>query len=70
MMNANMEKHQKDFILINQIQSIRAKNNELWMNILRLAMRLNAEETKKILHEITANDEQISYLMEKMVTPL
>ena len=46
--------------LINQISKARKKNNINWMNILRLALKYNPKETKKLLKKINSFDKKIS----------
>lgn len=48
---------------IGQIQKVRAKNNVLWMDILRIAMERAPEQTKAVLNAINANDQEISSLV-------
>ena len=45
-------KYRKSLKLVNQIQKIRSKNNKNWMNLLRLALKLDHKSTSKILSEI------------------
>lgn len=45
---------------IKYIEEVRAQNNVLWMDILRLAMMKAPEETKRILKNIRENDMMIS----------
>ena len=57
----------KDYIkIINQIQKIRSKNNVNWMNILKLAFKLNPEDTAKIMKKINYDDKKISNLLNKL----
>lgn len=63
-----MKESQEHFILINEIEKVRANNNVLWMNIVRIAMELDPIRTKKILYDITQNDQTIIYLMEQIVS--
>ena len=56
----------KGLKLVNQIQKIRSKNNKNWMNLLRLALKLNHKSTSKILSEIYKDDQRISKLAEKI----
>jgi len=51
---------------IDNVQEIRTKNNSLWMDIVRVAMRANPEHTKKILREIIINDQDISKIIKKI----
>jgi hypothetical protein len=62
-----MKESQEHFILINEIEAVRAKNNTLWMQLIRIAMELDPIRTKKILYDITQNDQAITYLMEQIV---
>ena len=52
--------------IINKIALIRAKNNINWMNLLRLALKLDHKSTSKILSEIYKDDQRISKLAEKI----
>ena len=53
-------------LLINQIQKIRSKNNVNWMDILRLAFKLDPSEAKKIMKKINYDDKKISQLLNKL----
>lgn len=48
--------------VINDIQKVRTKNNELWMQLLRIAMQNDPEQTKHIMKKIRSNDLKISNL--------
>ena len=52
--------------IIDQIEKIRSKNNVNWMNILRLAFKLDANQAKKIMKKINYDDKQISKLLTKL----
>ena len=52
--------------IIDQIQNIRSKNNVNWMNILRLAFKLDPKEAKKIMKRINYDDKKISQLLNKL----
>jgi len=52
--------------LINQIQAIRAKNNKNWMDLVRLAFKLDKKRAQKIFMKITENDRRINALNRKM----
>ena len=56
-------KYQK---IINQIEKIRSKNNVNWMNILRLAFRLDPKSSVKIMKKINYDDKKISSLLNKL----
>lgn len=48
--------------LVDRIQFIRAKNNVLWMDIMRVALKYAPERTKETLKAIKDNDLEISRL--------
>tara|TARA_Y100001980_G_C14255330_1_gene98822 strand:- start:27 stop:212 length:186 start_codon:yes stop_codon:yes gene_type:complete len=52
--------------IIKQIEKIRAKNNVNWMNILRLAFKLDPNEAKKIMKKINYDDKKISALLNQL----
>ena len=51
-----------DAVSVYEIEQIRADNNKLWMELLRLALKHAQNEAKKILRAIRKNDETISQL--------
>lgn len=52
---------------IDRIQEIRARNNSLWMGLLRLAVQHAPAEAKALLREITQNDREVSKLTARLV---
>jgi len=52
--------------IIDQIQKIRSTNNVNWMNILKLAFKLDAKEASKIMKKINYDDKKISKLLSKL----
>tara|TARA_Y100001980_G_C14446858_1_gene231624 strand:- start:496 stop:684 length:189 start_codon:yes stop_codon:yes gene_type:complete len=58
--------NQKYLKIIKQIEKIRAKNNVNWMNILRLAFKLDPKEASKIMTKINYDDKKISNLLKKL----
>ena len=48
--------------ILEQIKQIRTKNNDLWMEIVDLALRMAPHETKALLRDIRSNDEAVSRL--------
>ena len=52
--------------IIDQIEKIRSKNNVNWMNILRLAFKLDANQAKKIMQKINYDDKKISQLLNQL----
>jgi uncharacterized protein YgbK (DUF1537 family) len=53
-------------VTIAQIEHIRADNNRLWMNVLRIAMDFAPALTKEVIKQINANDKKISSLLERL----
>ena len=56
----------KSLKILDQIQKIRSKNNKNWMDILRLAIKLDHKETSKLIKEIYNQDTKISKLAKKI----
>ena len=52
--------------IINQIQKIRSKNNVNWMNILKLAFKLDPKSASKIMKKINYDDKKITILLNKL----
>ena len=52
--------------IINQIQKIRSKNNVNWMDILKLAFKLDPQKASKIMKKINYDDKKISSLLKKL----
>ena len=46
--------------IVKNIENLRKKNNINWMNILRLALKYNPKETKKLHKKINRFDKKIS----------
>tara|TARA_B110000971_G_C20011734_1_gene501888 strand:+ start:1345 stop:1536 length:192 start_codon:yes stop_codon:yes gene_type:complete len=61
-----MNKNHKYLSIISKIEKIRSKNNVNWMNILRLAFKLDPNSAKKIMKKINYDDKQISNLLSKL----
>lgn len=55
-----------DSELINKMEQIRANNNRNWMDIVRLAIKLDPIETKKIIGEIVEHDRKIANVLEEL----
>tara|TARA_Y100001970_G_C13529052_1_gene506747 strand:+ start:80 stop:265 length:186 start_codon:yes stop_codon:yes gene_type:complete len=52
--------------IIDKIQKIRSKNNVNWMNILRLAFKLDPKNASRIMKKINYDDKKISILLNKL----
>jgi hypothetical protein len=54
-------------ITINNIQKIRSKNNQNWMDLLRLAYELDPKRASKILKSISKNDVTVNDLLKNLI---
>jgi hypothetical protein len=63
-----MKKKLTKLNIINQIESIRSKNNVNWMNLLRLAYKKSPKETSVIISKIYKDDSRISKLVKKLIS--
>ena len=61
-----MSSNNKYSSIISKIEKIRSKNNVNWMDILRLAFKLDAASAKKIMKKINYDDKKISNLLSKL----
>ena len=52
--------------IINQIQKVRSKNNVNWMNLLKLAFKLNPKRASNIMKKINYDDKKIAKLLNKL----
>ncbi len=52
--------------IIDQIQQVRKKNNEAWMDLLRLAYEAEPEKAKRIIRRIEQNDTEIKGLLHRL----
>lgn len=52
--------------IIDQIEKIRSKNNVNWMNVLRLAFKLDPKSSSKIMRKINYDDKKISKLLNQL----
>ena len=64
--NRQMKKYKKSLSLVNKIQKIKTKNNNNWMDLLKLSLKLDPKKTSKILSEIYRFDQQISKIAKKL----
>jgi hypothetical protein len=65
-MKKNYKQIRKSIRLLNQIEKVRSKNNKNWMDILRLAIKLDYKKTSSLIKQIYEHDSQISYLAKKI----
>ena len=61
----SMKKNKSDQ-LINKIQQIRSKNNNNWMDILRLGFKHDPKKASLIMKNIYKDDKKISSLVKKL----
>ncbi len=61
-----MQKNDRYLKIISKIEKIRSKNNVNWMDILRLAFKLDPIEASKIMKKINHDDKQIARLLSKL----
>ena len=52
--------------LLNKIEKIRSKNNKNWMDILRLAVKLDYKKTSGLIKQIYKHDSEISALAKQI----
>ncbi len=51
---------------VDTVEAIRAANNHLWMDLLRIALEADPDKTKAILRKINANDQRISSWLKRL----
>jgi len=59
-------KERSDQDILNEIEQIRAKNNTLWMDVVRLCFELDADRARSIFGQIKECDRQIHTLSEEI----
>ena len=62
----NKKKIKRSLTLLNKIEKVRSKNNRNWMDILRLAIKLDYNKTSNLIKQIYKNDSEISALAKKI----
>ena len=58
--------YKKYLKIINQISAVREKNNNNWMDILKIAFKASPKESAEIMKRIFKQDKKISKLSEKL----
>tara|TARA_B110000438_G_C15547360_1_gene535412 strand:+ start:48 stop:236 length:189 start_codon:yes stop_codon:yes gene_type:complete len=61
-----MQTNKNYLSIISKIEKLRSKNNVNWMNILRLAFKLDPKSASKIMQKINYDDKKISDLLKKL----
>lgn len=62
----HMMKERSDQDILNEIEQIRAKNNTLWMDVVRLCFELDAARARSIFGQIKECDRKIHTLSEEL----
>jgi len=52
--------------ILNRIEKLRSKNNKNWMDILRLAVKLDYDTSAKLIQEIVKLDNKIDTLAKEI----
>tara|TARA_B100001057_G_scaffold499163_2_gene608799 strand:- start:4441 stop:4641 length:201 start_codon:yes stop_codon:yes gene_type:complete len=52
---------------INLIKKTRQKNNNNWMDLMKVAFRSNPRETKKIIKKIFQSDKKINKIVKNLI---
>lgn len=54
--------------IINSIEKTRKRNNNNWMDLMRLSFKYNPKEAKKIVKNIFKEDKNINKLIKKLIS--
>ena len=54
--------------IIKKIEKVRARNNKHWMDLYRLAFKVDPESAVKIVKKIISKDQTVTKLAEKLIT--
>ena len=61
-----MAPNNKYLTIISKIEKIRSKNNVNWMNLLKLAFKLDPKSAAKIMKKINYDDKRIANLLKEL----
>ena len=61
-----MEKTRSDLEILNEIESIRAENNTLWMDVVRMCFELDPSRARKLFSQIKECDRKIHTLSDNL----
>ena len=53
--------------IIKQIEKVRSKNNKNWMDLYRLAFKVDPDSAVKIITKILSKDQTVTKLAEKLI---
>ena len=62
----HMKKTRTDLDILNEIEQIRAENNTLWMDVVRMCFELDSERARLIFSQVKECDRKIQQLSEKI----
>ena len=65
-MKKNNKGIKRSLKIIDKVESIRAKNNKNWMNMLKIAFKFAPKHASKIMNQINSDDKKISKLLRKL----
>lgn len=62
----HMKKSRSDLDILNEIEQIRAKNNTLWMDVVRMCFELDPVRARSIFSQVKECDRKIQRLSEEI----
>ena len=62
----HMKKSRSDLDILNEIEQIRAKNNTLWMDVVRMCFELDPVRARSIFSQVKECDRKIQKLSEEI----
>ena len=62
----HMKKTRTDLDILNEIEKIRAENNKLWMDVVRMCFELDAVRARSIFSQVKECDRKIQQLSEEI----
>ncbi len=62
----HMKNKRTDKEILNEIETIRAQNNTLWMNVVRMCFELDAKRARLIFKQVKECDRKIQRLTEEI----
>lgn len=65
----HMKKTRTDLDILNEIEQIRAENNTLWMDVVRMCFELDADRARSIFSKVKECDRKIQQLSEEISNP-
>lgn len=65
----HMKKTRTDLDILNEIEQIRAENNTLWMDVVRMCFELDAERARSIFSKVKECDRKIQQLSKEISNP-